>query len=89
MKIFYTDHFVLPLPEGHRFPMQKYSLLRQRVMQAGLSGGEALREPRTATDEEIQRAHDAGYLQRVVRGELTPAEVRQIGFPWTPQMVER
>jgi acetoin utilization deacetylase AcuC-like enzyme len=89
MKIFYTDHFVLPLPEGHRFPMQKYSLLRQRVMQAGLSEGEALREPHAATDKEILRAHDAGYLRRVVSGELTPAEARQIGFPWTPQMVER
>jgi acetoin utilization deacetylase AcuC-like enzyme len=89
LKIFYTDHYVLPLPLGHRFPMQKYSLLRQRVTQAGLSGGEALREPHAATDEEILRAHDAGYLRRVVGGELTPAEARQIGFPWTPQTVER
>ena len=56
MEIFYTDHFVLPLPEGHRFPKQKYSLLRQRVMQAGLSGGEPLCEPRAATEEEILRA---------------------------------
>ena len=31
MKVFYSDHFVLPLPEGHRFPMTKYSLLRERV----------------------------------------------------------
>jgi acetoin utilization deacetylase AcuC-like enzyme len=77
VKIFYTDHFVLPLPEGHRFPMRKYSLLRQRVMQAGLSGGEALREPHAATDKEILRAHDAGYLRRVVRGELTPALAMQ------------
>ena len=89
MKIFYTDHFVLPLPEGHRLPMQKYSLLRQRVMQAGLSGGEALREPHAATDEEILRAHDAGYLQRVVSGELTPAEVRQIGFPYRDDRLGR
>ena len=88
-KIFYTDHYVLPLPPGHRFPMPKYSLLPQRVMQAGLSGGEALREPHAATDEEILRAHDADYLRRVVGGELMPAEMRQIGFPWTPQMVER
>ena len=58
-------------------------------MQAGLSGGEALREPHAATDEEILRAHDADYLRRVVGDELMPAEMRQIGFPWTPQMVER
>ena len=35
MKAFYTDQFVLPLPEGHRFPMAKYSLLRQRVAESG------------------------------------------------------
>ena len=69
--------------------MEKYSLLRQRLMQAGLSGGEALLEPHAASYKEILRAHDAGYLLRVVCGELTPAEARQIGFPWTPQMVER
>lgn len=87
--IFYSDHFALPLPEGRRFPMEKYSLLRQRVIQAGLSGGEALHEARSATDEEILRAHDADYLRRVINGAPTPAETRRIGFPWTPQMVER
>lgn len=89
MKIFYADHFVLPLPEGHRFPMQKYSLLRERVTDAGLSGGEALIEPHAATDEELLRAHDGDYVARVTRGHLMHAEVRRIGFPWTPQMVER
>ncbi|MEO8165847.1 MAG: histone deacetylase, partial [Betaproteobacteria bacterium] len=89
MKIFYTDHFVLPLPEGHRFPMQKYEMLRERVRQAGLAGDEPLREPAAATDGEILRAHDAAYLRRVTRGELEPAEMRRIGFPWTQQMVER
>jgi len=89
MKIFYTDHFVLPLPAGHCFPMEKYSLLRQRVLQAGLSGDDALCELHSATDDEILRAHDAGYLRRVTGGEFTPAEIRRIGFAWTPQMVER
>jgi acetoin utilization deacetylase AcuC-like enzyme len=68
--------------------MQKYSLLRQRVMRAGLSGGEGLRESHSATDEEILRGHDAGYLRRVVGGARMAAEVRRIRLPWTPQMVE-
>lgn len=89
MKIFYTDHYVLPLPAGHRFPMEKYALLRQRVEAAGLAGAGGLRDPRAATDTEILRAHDSGYLERVVGGGLAAAEVRRIGFPWTPQMVER
>ena len=89
MKTFYTDHYVLPLPAGHRFPMEKYTLLRQRVEAAGLAGADGLRNPHAATDTEILRAHDPGYLERVVGGRLTAAEVRRIGFPWTPQMVGR
>ena len=89
MKIFYTDHYVLPLPEGYRFPMAKYRLLRKRVEEAGLANGAGLREPHAATDEEILRAHDRDYLERVVSGRLSAQELRRIGFPWTPQMVER
>lgn len=69
-------------------PKLKYSLPRQRSPEAGLGGDEALRESQSATDEEILRAHDAGYLREVAGGEFTPAEIRRIGFPWTPLMVE-
>jgi acetoin utilization deacetylase AcuC-like enzyme len=88
MKIFYTDHFVLPLPPEHRFPMDKYRRLRERVVVADLAG-EALCVPHAATDQELFRAHDVEYVRRVVQGELTPAEVRRIGFPWSLEMVER
>jgi acetoin utilization deacetylase AcuC-like enzyme len=89
LKIFYTDQFVLPLPPGHRFPMAKYAMLRLRVEAEGLSAGEPLLIPHAATEQEILRAHDAAYLRRVQGGELTDAEVRRIGFPWSLQMVER
>jgi acetoin utilization deacetylase AcuC-like enzyme len=87
VNIYYADQFVLPLPPGHRFPMAKYSMLRRRVEAAGLSA--RLCVPGAASDQEILRAHDADYLRRVQRGGLTEAEIRRIGFPWTPQMVER
>ncbi len=86
MKIFYSDHFVLPLPEGHRFPMVKYSMLRQRVSEAGL--GE-LKVPCPVSDEEILRAHTKEYLGRVLDGSISTKEMRRIGFPWTEKMVER
>ena len=89
MKVFYSDHFVLPLPEGHRFPMAKYSMLRERVAADGICGPGELRTPRAVTDEEILRAHAPGYLERVVSGTLTDKEMRRIGFPWSEQMVER
>src|SRR5918997_4803427 len=89
MKLFYSDHFVLPLPEEHRFPMKKYSMLRQRVERDGICGPGELRVPHPVTDEEILRAHDPGYLEKVVSGKLTDKEMRRIGFPWSEKMVER
>jgi acetoin utilization deacetylase AcuC-like enzyme len=87
MRIFYSDHFVLPLPSGHRFPMSKYALLRERVLASAYGGGCLV--PAAARDDEITRAHCPGYLERVATGTLSVREQRAIGFPWTPQMVER
>jgi acetoin utilization deacetylase AcuC-like enzyme len=89
MKVFYSDHFVLPLPEDHRFPMVKYSMLRERVARDGICGPGELSTPRAVTDEEILRAHAPDYLKRVASGTLTEKEVRRIGFPWSEKMVER
>ena len=86
MKAFYSDHFVLPLPQGHRFPMSKYRLLRDAV---SAQGNIELNEAPAATDTQILLAHSPRYLQAVIRGELSAKEQREIGFPWSPEMVER
>jgi len=89
MQIFYSDHFTMPLPDGHRFPMPKYMLLGQRVRQAGLVPPEDLREAPAAGDEDILRVHLPEYWDRVINGTLSEKEIRRIGFPWSPGMVER
>src|SRR5690349_18474064 len=89
MKIYSSDTFVLPLPEGHRFPMSKYRLLRERVAASGIAAPGDMRVPDPAGDSELLRAHDAEYVGRVQAGQLTAQETRRIGFPWSPQMVER
>ena len=89
MKIFYCDHFVLPLPEGHRFPMAKYSLLRQRVAGSQLANAHRLVVPDAADDDQLRLAHTSEYVDKVRNGELSDVEVRRIGFPWSPQLVER
>jgi acetoin utilization deacetylase AcuC-like enzyme len=87
VRIYYSDHFVLPLPSGHRFPMSKYALLRERVLASEYGAGCLV--PEAARDEEITRAHCPAYLARVATGTLSAEEQRAIGFPWTPQMAER
>jgi acetoin utilization deacetylase AcuC-like enzyme len=89
MKIFYCDHFVLPLPEKHRFPMQKYSLLRERVVAGRLVPPNHLLEPESATDDQLALAHAVDYIERVKQGTLSAQEIRRIGFPWSPKLVER
>jgi acetoin utilization deacetylase AcuC-like enzyme len=89
MKAFYSDQFVLPLPTEHRFPMSKYRLLRERMTAEGILPLENLLIPEAATDEQILRAHDSDYVEKVKTGTLTAKEIRRIGFPWSPQMVER
>jgi len=70
MKAFYSDHFVLPLPEGHRFPMAKYSMLRNR-MAADIQAVQMLEAP-AATDGELALAHAPEYIQAVKSGSLSP-----------------
>ncbi|MFA9441226.1 histone deacetylase [Uliginosibacterium sp. sgz301328] len=89
MKLYYANQFVLPLPDGHRFPMEKYSRLKEALIDSGFFDNDDFQVPPAATDVQIARAHDDDYLNRVTRGDLTAAEMRQIGFPWSPQMVER
>lgn len=89
MRVFYSDTFVLPLPPGHRFPMEKYALLRERVLAEGIVSPERLHVPEPASVAELARAHTPAYIERVLQGALSSAEQRRIGFPWSPQMVER
>jgi acetoin utilization deacetylase AcuC-like enzyme len=89
MKLFYADHFVLPLPPGHRFPMEKYARLRTRLQAGGLFSAEDFCVPEAAADATLLHAHDAGYLARVTAGTLDATEIRRIGFPWSAAMVER
>jgi acetoin utilization deacetylase AcuC-like enzyme len=87
VRIFYSDHYVLPLPPGHRFPMSKYARLRERVLDSYLAAHCEVSP--AATDDEIRRAHDECYVQRVFAGTLSATEQRRIGFPWSAQMVQR
>lgn len=90
MRLFPSDRYPLPLPVGHRFPAAKYGLLRRRL-EAHAAVGAALEfvEPHAATDEELLRVHDRGYVGRVFSGTLTRDEQRRIGFPWSEPLVER
>lgn len=89
MKAYYCHHFVLPLPEGHSFPMDKYRLLYDRIKENAGTWNIELIEPVAATNEDLSRVHCPDYIRRMSDGSAGEQEMRRIGFPWSAQMVER
>ena len=89
MKLFYTDQFELPLPAGHRFPMAKYRCLRDRIVGDPYFGQDELLVPEASSLDQLYLAHEPDYVDRVIVGNLSAAEIKRIGFPWSPGMVER
>jgi acetoin utilization deacetylase AcuC-like enzyme len=89
MKAFYSDTFVLPLPDHHRFPMAKYRLLRERLVAEGILTAADLEIPESISWDDVRLVHDAGYVDAVGAGTLSADAQRRIGFPWSPMMVER
>lgn len=89
MQLFYTDIFVLPLPVGHRFPMEKYARLRENLLTCGEFSELDFHLPPAASDTELLRAHDPEYIQQVCYGALSEKAQKAIGFPWSEAMVER
>jgi len=89
MKIYYHDIFTFQLPEGHRFPADKYALFRQKLLKEGVVKDQNLHIPKVASDEQLLLIHDAEYLDKVKQGRLTEKEIRRIGLPWSVELVER
>ena len=87
MQAFYSDQFVLPLPDGHRFPMAKYRMLRDQLAQH-LPEVQLTQAP-SAGDGELAFAHSPRYVAAIADGTVSPAMVREIGFPWSEAMAER
>lgn len=87
VRVFYATQFVLPLPPGHRFPMAKYQLLRDRLA-AELPAVEFM-PALPAGDAELALVHSAAYIAAICDGSIEPRLMREIGFPWSQAMAER
>lgn len=86
MRAYAHDVYAYPLPEGHRFPLAKYRLVRAAA--ESLNGVQIV-EARAATREELALGHDRDYIARIEAGELTRREVLALGLPWSAELVER
>ena len=87
VRAYHSDHFGLPLPPGHSFPISKYRLLRELV-ESSLPGV-SMHEAQAASDGELALAHESAWIEAVARGTLSAAQQREIGFPWSAAMAQR
>lgn len=89
LNIAYHPIYQLPLPEGHRFPMEKYDLLPKQLLYEGTCEKEDFFVPEKIPNAIIESVHDSEYLDRLLNLALDPKEVRKIGFPLSQQLIDR
>jgi len=89
MQVFYSDHCTFPLPPGHRFPAEKYRLLREALLHRGVLAPYELHPADPVPLEVLALAHTRAYIQAVLDGHLPPQIERQIGLPWSPELARR
>ena len=89
MRAFYSDHYVIALPEGHQFPIIKYAMIRQRLDAEKTLAPSRVSEPMPAGRDEILLVHTEDYYDRLVAGRLSEREIRRLGLPWSEALVGR
>lgn len=89
MRLYYADIFNIPLPPGHRFPGEKYRMLREEALRQGIIAPYQLELSPKAARADVLRAHDAGYVDAFLGGTLGADAMRRIGLPWSPHLVQR
>ena len=89
LPLIYHPDYVTPLPDGHRFPMGKFAVLRDLLIDEGIAHADTLHRPVPATRAQLARVHTPDYVDAFLHGALEREAVRRIGLPWSPQLVRR
>ena len=89
LPLIFHDDYSPPLPPGHRFPMEKFRLLRDHLVASGLTTDQALLRPEPCPHELLALAHDRTYVERYCSGDMSREELRRLGLPWSPQLAQR
>ena len=89
MRAFYSDRYVIALPEHHQFPIIKYAMIRQWLDREGTLAPSNISEPKPAERDEILLVHTPDYYDRLVAGQLSEREIRRLGLPWSEALVGR
>jgi acetoin utilization deacetylase AcuC-like enzyme len=89
MYALYSDHYVIDLPANHTFPIQKYRLIRERLLAEGILQPAELLEPTLADPQDIRLVHTKDYWERLRTGRLSVHAIRRLGLPWSEALLRR
>ena len=89
MQFFFPDVPPLPLPDGHRFPVGKYSALRAIIDAERVLGRTQLIAAKPVAADILLKAHSSVYIEEMLSGSVAPDAMRRIGLPWSPELVNR
>lgn len=89
LKIAWSPVYSHPLPPGHRFPMDKYTLLPEQLLYEGTVTNENFFAPAPLDEKYIVNTHTPDYWRRLSTLQLTPKEIRRTGFPLSAGLVHR
>ena len=89
VKIAFDPVYAHPLPDNHRFPMLKYELIPEQLLHEGTCTEANFFKPATCVAEIILQTHDKDYLDKLSNQQLTASEQRKIGFPLSPELIQR
>jgi len=89
MRAWSSARYTIDLPPGHRFPIAKYAMIRDRAVACGAFAIREIHEPDRAERWALELVHSRTYVDAVIEGTLGPAETRRLGFPWSEQLRER
>lgn len=89
LPLVFHDDYSPPLPPGHRFPMEKFRLLRDHLVDSGLTTDAQILRPELCAADVLALAHDRAYIERYCSGDMGREELRRLGLPWSPQLAQR
>jgi acetoin utilization deacetylase AcuC-like enzyme len=89
MRVFYTPRYYADIGDGHIFPIRKFELVRDRLLEEGTLSADNLTEPKPASIQDVRLVHTEDYVSRLCAGTLEAVALKRLGLPWSESLVRR
>lgn len=88
-RLYYSPYYYADIGEDHVFPIRKFELVRDLLLNEETLRDDEIFEPEPARIDDLLLVHTEDYINRLINGELTAKELRKLGLPWSVSLVRR